>query len=153
MSKSAKSLMIIRIMAIIIVLMPLLHRNGFADYANPSAGDETDVSYWLDRGGFYAVYGNFSAAVNAYKKALVLNPNDSSAYFNLSLALCEIGLYEDSLEAIKQAISRNPHNGSYYYGQGWILVKAGEVAEARALFLRAADLGDPDAIDYLKSQD
>jgi tetratricopeptide (TPR) repeat protein len=143
--------MTIRIMAILIVLTPLLHRNCLADYANPSAGDETDGSYWLDRGGFYAVYGNFSAAVKAYKRALVLNPDDSSAYFNLSLALCEMGLFEDSLDAIKQAISMNPKNGSYYYGQAWILVKAGDVAEASALFQRAADLGDPDAIDYLKS--
>lgn len=153
MLKSAKILMIIRIMAIIMVLAPLQHPNCFAEYANPSTGDETDVSYWLDRGGFYAVYGNFSAAVKAYKKALVLNPKGSLAYFNLSLALCEMGLHEDALEAIKQAISRDPYNGSYYYGQAWILLKAGEVEEARALFQHAADLGDPDAIAYLKSQD
>ncbi len=153
MLKSAKILMIIRIMAILMVMTPLLHQVCLAEYANPSMGDETDAAYWLDRGGLYAAYGNFSAAVNAYKKALALGPEDSAAYFNLSLAFCEMGLYEDSLEAIRQAILREPQNGNYYYGQAWILVRAGRVAEARAIFLHAADLKDPDAIAYLKSED
>ncbi len=153
MFKSAKILMIIRVMALIVVMAPLLHQDCLAEYANPLMGDETDVSYWMDRGGLYAAYGNFSAAVKAYKKALVLGPDHSEAYSNLRLAFCEMGLYEDSLEAIKQAILREPQNGNYYYGQAWILVKAGRVAEARAIFHHAADLEDPDAIAYLKSQD
>jgi hypothetical protein len=56
MLKSAKILMIIRIIAIIIVLAPLLHRNCYAEYANPSTGDETDTSYCLDRGGELEMY-------------------------------------------------------------------------------------------------
>jgi tetratricopeptide (TPR) repeat protein len=153
MLKSEKIRMIARITVLIIAITPLLHQECIAEYANPSTGVETDVSYWLDRGGLYAAYGNFSAAIKAYNKALVLGPNDSSAYFNLSLAFCELGHYEDSLEAIKQAIVREPQNGNYYYGQAWVMVKAGNEAEARAIFHHAADLGDPDAIAYLESQD
>lgn len=153
MLKQAKIVMIIRITALIIVMAPLLHQDCLAEYANPSTGNETDVSYWLDRGGLFATYGNFSAAVKAYKKAIVLGPANSAAYFNLSLAFCEMGLYEDSLEAIKQAILRDPQNGNYYYGQAWILVKAGKVAESRAIFHHAADMEAPDAIAYLNSQD
>ncbi len=153
MLKSAKVQMIARIAVLIIVTAPLLHRDCLAEYANPSTGDETDISYWLDRGGLYAAYGNYSAAIKAYNRALVLGTNDSSAYFNLSLAFCELGHYEDSLEAIKQAIVREPQNGNYYYGQAWIMVRAGNEAEARAIFHHAADLGDPDAIAYLNLQD
>lgn len=152
MFKSAKILMIIRIVALIVIMAPLLQQVCLAEYANPAAGDETDVAYWLDQGGLYNAYGNYSAAVKAYKKALVLDPENSAAYFDLSLALCEMGHYEDSLEAIQKAISRDPQNGHYYYGQAWILVKAGKVAEANAIFYHAADLREPDAIAYLKSQ-
>lgn len=144
--------MILRMIALIIAMPPFLPQVCLADYTNPSAGDETDAAYWLDRGGLYETYGNFSAAVKAYKKALDLDPDDSAAYFNMSLAYCEMGLYEDSLEAIEQAISRQPQNGTYYYGQAWILLKAGRVAEAQALFQHAADLENADAIAYLKSQ-
>lgn len=153
MSKSVKLPIAIRIVALIIVISPLLHQDGSAEYSNPSAGDETNVAYWLDLGGLYNTYGNYSAAVKAYKKALDLGHDDCAAYFNLSLAYCQMGLYGDSLEAIKQAISRKPQNGKYYYGQAWILIKAGKVAEAQAIFQHAADLEDPDAIAYLKSQD
>ena len=152
MLKSAKIMMIIRIMALIVVMVPLVQQDCLAEYANPSTGDKTDVAYWLDLGGLYAAYGNFPAAVEAYKKALDLDSDDSAAYFDLSLALCEMGQYEDSLESIKQAILRDPQNGHYYYGQAWILVKAGNIAEARAIFHHAAVLNDPDAIDYLISQ-
>jgi len=152
MLKLIKILMILRMIALIIVMPPLLHQVCLADYTNPSVGDETNAAYWLDRGGLYETYGNFSAAVKAYKKALDLDPYDSSAYFNLSLAYCEMGLYEDSLEAIDQAISRQPQNGKYYYGQAWILLKAGKVEQAQALFQHAADLEDADAIAYLRSQ-
>lgn len=151
MLKLEKILMIIRILALIIVISPLLCQDCLAEYSNPSAGDETDVAYWLDRGGLYVTYGNFSAAVKAFKKALDLSHNDSAAYFNLSLAYCQMGLFEDSLEAIGQAILREPKNGKYYYGQAWILVKAGKVAEAQAIFQHAADLKNPDAIAYLKT--
>ena len=144
--------MIIRIMALIVFLAPLLQQDCLAEYSNPSTGDDTNVAYWLDLGGLYAAYGNFSAAVKAYKKALDLDPDDSAAYFDLSLTLCEMGQYEDSLESIKQAIIRDPQNGHYYYGQAWILVKAGKVSEAQAIFHHAADLNDPDAIEYLISQ-
>jgi tetratricopeptide (TPR) repeat protein len=152
MLRSAKILMIIQIMAVISVMAPLLNQNCLAEYTNPSTGDETDASYWLDRGGLYAAYGNFSAAVKAYEKAMALGLDDSVVYFDLSLAYCEMGFYDDSLEAIKRAISRDPHNGKYYYGQAWILVRAGRGAEATAIFHHAADLRDPDAIAYLKSQ-
>ena len=152
MLKFAKILMIIRIIALLIVMPPLLHQDCLAEYANPSAGNETNVAYWLDLGGLYNTYGNYSAAVKAYKKALGLGYNDSAAYFNLSLAYCEMGRYEDSLEAIEQAISREPQNGKYYYGQAWILVKAGKIAEAQSIFQHAAALDDPDAVAYLKSQ-
>ena len=86
-------MMIIRIMALIVFLAPLLQQDCLAEYSNPSTGDDTNVAYWLDLGGLYAAYGNFSAAVKAYKKALDLDPDDSAAYFDLSLALCEILLW------------------------------------------------------------
>ena len=153
MLKSIKFLMMIQITALVLVMTPLLHRDCQAEYANPSMGNETDAAYWLDGGGLCAASGNDAAAVKAYKKALALVPDDSVAYFNLSLAFCEMGLYEDSLEAIKQAIQIEPRNGHYYYGQAWILVKAGKISAARAIFQRAAELKDPDARACLNAQD
>lgn len=150
MLKLAKILMIIRMIALIIVMPPLLHQECLAEYANPAVGDKTESAYWLDLGGLYNTYGNFPEAVKAYKKALGLGYNDSAAYFNLSLAYCEMGLFEDSLDAIKQAISIEPQNGKYYYGQAWILIKAAQAAEANAILQHAAELEDPDAIAYLK---
>ena len=42
--------------------------------------------------------------IEAYKKAIRINPNDAVAYYNLGLAYGKLGLYKEAIEAYKQAI-------------------------------------------------
>ena len=52
-----------------------------------------DAHYWINRGDICAVYGNDKAAIQYYKKALALEPNNSRTLFHLGTSYAEIGNY------------------------------------------------------------
>ena len=124
-----------------------------AEYRNPAVAGEESPSYWLDRGALLATYGNYPAAIKAYKKALALDPDLSSAYFNLALAHFGNGELGQALATINQALIMDPDNGRYLYGRGWILLQGFGAHRADADFQWAAELGNQDALDYLKGRD
>ena len=49
----------------------------------------------------------YDEAVNAYKQAIIINPNYPDAYNNMGVALKEQGKFEEAIEAFKKAISIN----------------------------------------------
>jgi superkiller protein 3 len=123
-----------------------------SEYTNPAVSDQTDPAYWLDLGGLFATYGNYTAAVEAYHKALELNPNMHQAYFDLGVAYMEMGQLDQALEQINKAITLSPQEASYYYGRGRALLLAGQSDNAMADFRKAAEMGDADAKAYLKNR-
>lgn len=135
----------------VLCLIALLASTVSADYSNSAITDSTDPAYWLDQGGLFATYGSYSNAVEAYKKALILDANNSRAYYDLALAHCELGELDQALVEINRAIALDAGHDLYYYGRGWILLKAGRTAEARENLQKAADMGNLDAITYLQA--
>jgi tetratricopeptide (TPR) repeat protein len=133
-----------------ICFAPTFVQNGWSDYSNPVVGNKDNAAYWLDRGGLFSTYGNYPAAVKAYKKALELDSRHGVIYYDLSLAYCEMNAFEEALTAIGQALAKEPENGRYYYAKAWILLRAGRTEEARPIFQKAADLGDQEAKAYLE---
>ena len=131
-------------------LILLLVSPAPADYFNSAITDSNSPAYWLDQGGLFATYGSYSAAVKAYQKALDLDANNSKAYYDLAVAYGELGELDQALVEINRAIALDAGQSQYYYGRAWILLKAGRTAEARDNFEKAADMGNLDAIAYLK---
>ena len=124
-----------------------------ADYSNPAvAADSQDPVYWLDQGGLFATYGNYFRAVEAYKKALALDDNNSKAHYDIALAYGELGELEQALAEINRAISLDAEPSRYYYGRAWILLKSGRSDEAMNDFQKAADIGNLDALAYLRGR-
>lgn len=121
-----------------------------AEYTNAAVTDINDPAYWVDRGGLYATYGSYAAAVKAYNKALTLDTNNSKAYFNRGLSYAELGDYTSALADINKAIALSPGRASYFYGRGRVMLLSGKRDQALADFRKAADMGDKDAAAYLK---
>ena len=113
--------------------------------------DEDSPQYWLNKGELFATYGNERRAIEHYKKALELDPNNSKAYFHLGVSYGEAGQYEKALDAINRAIALQPEDGDYYYARGWIYSLAGNPDKAKTDMQQASDLGNPDAEKYLES--
>lgn len=113
---------------------------------------EEDADFWLNKGVLFSTYGNETAAIESYKKAIALEPEKSEAYFYMGIAYGEIKEFEKAIEAVSTAIFLNPGRANYYYGRGRIYLRIGKDELAMEDFCTAAGYGDRDALDYLKSK-
>lgn len=80
---------------------------------------------------------------------MTLNRNDPEAYFDLGLALGEMGAYPRALDSMDKAIALNPDEGRYHYGRGWVLLRSGRSEAAKPELMKAAELGSTEARSYL----
>lgn len=121
-----------------------------AEYDNVAIPDKEGPIYWLDQGGLFATYGNYNAAIEAYQKAIALDPQNAEAYFDMGVAYGELDEFESALLHINKAITMDPAQSRYYYGRAWVYLISGQPGNALDDFKKAADMGNLDAIDYLQ---
>ncbi|MDR2097301.1 MAG: tetratricopeptide repeat protein [Spirochaetaceae bacterium] len=80
-------------------------------------------------------------AVEMYKEAIGIDPNNTTAMNGLGFLLVESGRdIKRGLELCKKAVDKRPHNAAYLDSLGWAYYKTGELAEARQCLRRALDL-------------
>ncbi len=93
--------------------------------------------------------GEYDEAIRAYKKVLVLKPENAKIRYNLGLALQKVGRNEEaerkfseSIEAYKKTLRRNPKLAKTRFNLALALQKAQREPEARQEFREAQRL-DP----------
>jgi tetratricopeptide (TPR) repeat protein len=127
--------------------------NGVPDKAgDDAAAADKDAEQWFDKGILLSVYGNYKAAVGAFKKAIEMAPGWASAHFQLGVAYGEMGNFAEAFKAIDAAIALEPQRGDFYYGRGRVRLMTGDYAKAKEDFQNAAERGSKDAIRYLKEK-
>ena len=109
-----------------------------------------DADYWFNKGAICATYGNDTAAIGYYKKAIKHDPQNDIFYFALGVSFGEIGEYSKAIVYIDKAIDLNPMKGLYYYGRARVWLLSGDKSRAMEDFFLARDLGSIDARKYLK---
>jgi tetratricopeptide (TPR) repeat protein len=119
-------------------------------FAQNKASTQRGAQYWFDKGALVSTYGNNKAAVQYFHKAIVLDPNFSRAYFSQGVSYGELGQYQKAVAQINMALQEEPQNGLFYYGRGRVYLLWGDKEKAMADFRKAADLGNEDAIAYLR---
>jgi tetratricopeptide (TPR) repeat protein len=124
-------------------------RDKTGDGADAAAGD---AAHWFDRGILLSVYGNYKAAVAAFDQAIQMVPDWAAAHFQKGVAYGEMGQLAEAFTAIDKAIALEPRRGDFYYGRGRLHLMAGDDAKAMDDLSKAADLGNPDAVQYLKGK-
>ena len=124
---------------------------GPVEAASAVAVPVKNADYWFDRGALCATYGNDSAAIKFYQKAITLDPNRSGAYFTQGISYGQLDEFDKALGLIDKAIAMEPQNGLFIYGRGRVHLLAGNKRKAMADFRQAAELDDEDAQTYLKS--
>jgi tetratricopeptide (TPR) repeat protein len=138
------------IIAVSLMLAMLPITSFAADYDNIAIPDKTGPAYWLDQGGLFATYGNYPAAIEAYQKVIDLDSENAEAYFDMGVAYGELDEFDSALININKAISLDTGMSRYYYGRAWVYLISGQADKALADFNKAAEMGDLDAILYLK---
>jgi tetratricopeptide (TPR) repeat protein len=112
---------------------------------------KNDADYWFHKGALCATYGNDSAAIKYFQKAISLDPQRSDAYFEQGVSYGQLENFFKAIALINKAIEMEPHNGLYYYGRARVYLLADEKEKAFEDFKKAADLDDEDAQNYLNS--
>jgi tetratricopeptide (TPR) repeat protein len=116
----------------------------------PAKKGKQDAEFWFNKGALLSTYGNNKAAVRYFQKAIALDPNFSKAYFSQGVSYGQLGQYPKAIAQINMALKMEPQNGLYYYGRGRVYLLWGDRAKATDDFKKAAELGDEDALNYLK---
>ncbi len=86
-------------------------------------------------------------ALDAYKKAMELKPEDAAVHNNYALALAQAKKFDEAEAELGKAAQLDPPSaGKYYYNLGALLVNNGQSEEAGATFKKAID-ADPKYAD------
>jgi tetratricopeptide (TPR) repeat protein len=96
--------------------------------------------FWLDTGNIFLKRSEYQEALDAYKQAIVLDPNDAPAYIGKSKVLFQLGLYKEALVASEQAIRLDTHLVSAWTSKGTALHNLKRYEEAVAAFDQAIQL-------------
>ena len=92
---------------------------------------KTDISSlkawaYLQIGFCYLYLKNHTKALEAYKQAIHIDPDDARAHNNLGVVYIQLGFYKDAIEAFKQAIRIDPNNANAHGGLGHVYFLIGD---------------------------
>lgn len=111
-------------------LVDLYNRGEFlaaeAEVANILALFPKSASLLNLLGAIHKSSGQLPRAIEAYKKAVEVNPNYSEAYNNLALVYMDCNDAEKAVESIKKALEVAPHQAEAIYNLGNIYFKTGK---------------------------
>jgi tetratricopeptide (TPR) repeat protein len=74
--------------------------------------------------------GDLEAAVTAYRQALEIDPDFADGWEGLSMALSDLGRFEEAIAAAERVIALNPEEQLSYTNISRIYQKAGDVPKA-----------------------
>jgi tetratricopeptide (TPR) repeat protein len=94
---------------------------------------------WSNRANELLKQGNAKGAVEAYQKALELEPNDAKLHFNLAIALSRLKDGMGQERELKKAIELDPGFSEAHNQRGSFLMLQGNLAEAEREFRSAIE--------------
>ena len=87
----------------------------------------------------FLMNGEYTAAIDCFKEAIVLNNRLWGAYSNLGMAFSEKGEKEKAKDVFKKLIKLNPEFSESYYNLGMILVEENLTEKAVPLFRKTIE--------------
>ena len=112
----------------------------------PTAGKNVPLSrVWNERGYVYKLQGDATKAIEAFRQATTLNPDNSILLYNLGDMYYATGNIPQALDYLQQAVivdPRDAYNRAYY---AKLLALSGNVAAARPEAAQAARLAPKNA--------
>lgn len=64
---------------------------------------------WKEKGDNLETLGRYDEAIDAYKKAIAIDPDDKASWNNMGNALDDLGRYNEAIEAYDQALKIDPN--------------------------------------------
>jgi class 3 adenylate cyclase/TolB-like protein len=93
---------------------------------------------------------DWKGAVNSYKKALDLDPNNAIIYIRYSATLADIGQTKEALPLADKAVELDPISISSLHNLGWVNLLAGNYQKAVDAFAKSVELHPTFTWGYIK---
>jgi tetratricopeptide (TPR) repeat protein len=106
-----------------------------------SINDPEQLAHLGDK---YFENNRYAEAIEAYEKALKLNPKDADTYNDLGLALHYTARSEKAVEILKKGTEVNPSFQRVWLSLGFVLTATGKDKEAQVALNKTVDL-DPNS--------
>jgi len=100
---------------------------------------------WYYRGVAETNLGDLDAAVEAFRKAIEIDPEMGAGYRDLGKVLSDRSRYEEALEVLRTATSMLPEDATAHYLAGAAALRAGRADEALPLLDEATRLDPADS--------
>lgn len=115
--------------------------------AVPLAKDKNLVVIYAHIGDAYEKGHQFDKAVDAYQKAIALNPSDAETHNSLGSTFAQMNKIPEAQAEFQKSAELNPGGASRaYFNLGAVFYNTGKMDEAAAAFKKSADL-DPTYAD------
>jgi tetratricopeptide (TPR) repeat protein len=103
-----------------------------------------DTYYWMKKAD--GAHGRIGSAeiINAYDRALSINPQNTTAWYRKGLIFASNGKYAEAVEAYDRAIEINPQYAEAWYNKGSALYSQGKYAEAVEAYDRVIGINPKD---------
>lgn len=112
-----------------------------ADAPAPAFAPPATADQWIQRA-MHLEERDLVAAIDAYRRSLVLRPECTEAWINLGRLFAESGDAVAAHDSFRSALELDPDDATAYYNLGVLAQDAGKEADAIALYHRALEL-DP----------
>jgi tetratricopeptide (TPR) repeat protein len=101
-----------------VLILLALFSDSLALVQGESAQKSKDVSEVQRTAVSYYNRGEYEKAIEAYKRAIELNPDFTEAYYHLGMAYSSLGKYKEAVEAYSRAVRIKPDYAAAYYNLG-----------------------------------
>ena len=107
--------------------------------AVPASNDPIAISQRADAAFTGERYGEAAAL---YEQLLALDPQNVELHNNMGLTLHYLGKADEALEKLKEGLAIDPKHQRSWLTTGFVNLRLGNAAEARAALIKARDVGD-----------
>ena len=90
--------------------------------------------------------GKLDLSINAYNKALAIEPNYADAHYNMGMAFQRQGKLKEAIKAYNKALAIKPDNAEAYNNMGGTLEEQGKLEEAIEAYNKALTI-KPDCVE------
>lgn len=122
----------------------------------PSCSDKknsgTSAKEYSDSAYSFVRAGNIQEAINLYTLAIEKDPEFIDAYYNRGIMHYFLKEYKKAIEDLSKVIEKKPDHVMAYASRGSAYDTIGNQQKALSDFRKAAQLGDKDVQEYLRSK-